>query len=59
MFVEMDNGDNSPTMAHPLIINARVSIQCLLCGLFHRGFFCVLGNDFSSLCFVSKFPWEE
>ena len=27
MYVEMDNGDNSPYMAHPLIISAHVRLQ--------------------------------
>ena len=38
MYKEVDNGDTSPYMTHPLIISA------LLCGLLKRIFY-VLGND--------------
>ena len=43
MYVEMDYGDNSPFMAHPLIISAHVSLQSPLSGLFYIGFVIYLG----------------
>ena len=45
---EMNNGNNSPYMAHPLIVSAHVSLQSPLCGLLSRGFW-VLVNDFSGV----------
>ena len=32
---EMNNGDNSPYMAHPLVVSTHVSLQSPLCGLLY------------------------